>query len=260
VTPAIAGHVALIQASLSGTDDLPKVVALLDLARLMSPGTLVEEAALRREIGLVAQMDNFDKFLALSRQYLDRFRNSIYADNFVEVLAGAAVQLAVAPDPARFARLDPLISQLRPEVQCRLLLQIARTATLKAATRVARGASERAEALAQPGTADQARARLYGAAALVATDDYERGVEKLRSVEQAALPAKDAELRDAVSAVAKRLRNWPDAATAGAAAGASPGALAVRAPSAPPLPAAATIDSAERAVATAEALLRGAPQ
>ena len=48
------------------------------------PGTLVEEAALRREIFLAGQIDNADRFETLAIQYLRRFRHSIYAGNFRE--------------------------------------------------------------------------------------------------------------------------------------------------------------------------------
>ena len=48
----------------------------------MMPGTLVEEAALRREIFVAGQLDDFDKFETLAMQYFRRFRHSIYAGNF----------------------------------------------------------------------------------------------------------------------------------------------------------------------------------
>jgi chemotaxis protein MotC len=259
LAPSLAGHVALIQASLSRPDDAPKVIALLDVARLMSPGTLVEEAALRRELVLVAKIEDFDKFLSLARQYLDRFRQSIYMDNFVDVFAVGALQLGLTRDGARLARLEPVVDQLQPDVRRRLYLQIARAAAIKGAIVVARRAAERAAEIAEPGTADAARARLYAAAALIATDDFESGVERLRSVEQAPLAPRDAELRQAVSGLAKRLRAWPEGPGPNATA-AQPGPLGPPPATARPLATAATIASAERAAASAAALLQGAPR
>lgn len=257
LSPSLAGHVALIQASLSGSDDVPKVIGLLDIARLTSPGTLVEEAALRRELVLVAQLEDFEKFLSLARQYLDRFRQSIYMDNFIEVFAGGAVQLGLTPDGARFARLDPVVAQLRPDVRRRLYLQIARAAAIKGSIVVARRAAERAAEVAEPGTTDAARARLYAAAAMIATEEFDAGLEKLRSVEQAALAPRDAELRLAVAGIAKRLRVWPEPGAANAAPS-QPGPLGPPPATARPLAAAATIAAAERANASAAALLQGA--
>src|ERR1700677_1798386 len=45
----LAGQLAFVQSVLKTNQDPKRAIALLDLARLMSPGGLVEEAALRRE-------------------------------------------------------------------------------------------------------------------------------------------------------------------------------------------------------------------
>ncbi|KTS24746.1 chemotaxis protein MotC, partial [Methylobacterium indicum] len=53
--PGLAGQLALTQAAVTVREAPRKAIELLDLARLLAPGTLVEEGALRREIFIHAQ-------------------------------------------------------------------------------------------------------------------------------------------------------------------------------------------------------------
>ena len=47
---SIAGHVALVRAELATKKDPDKALALVSEARLLAPGTMIEEAALRHEV------------------------------------------------------------------------------------------------------------------------------------------------------------------------------------------------------------------
>ena len=60
-------------------------VELLDWARLLSPGGLVEEAALRREIALLAGAKDVARVAMLTRQYVTRFAASLYAADFLPI-------------------------------------------------------------------------------------------------------------------------------------------------------------------------------
>ena len=64
----LGGHLALVMATLYADKDPARAGAMLDMARLLVPGTLVEEAALRRQIFLLADTASLEKFTALSRQ------------------------------------------------------------------------------------------------------------------------------------------------------------------------------------------------
>src|SRR5262245_57116786 len=105
----VAGQLALIQSDLASKAERKKAKALLDDARLLAPGTLVEEAALRRQIVLMSDMGDFAEFSQLTSQYLRRFRNSIYADGFrrqlVVILAAQLSKLGVE-----------ILTQLKPEL------------------------------------------------------------------------------------------------------------------------------------------------
>src|SRR5262249_9191434 len=76
------GPGGLVQGALLASADASVAIERLDDARLLLPGTLVEEAALRREILLVGQAGDFDKFEFLTQSYIRRYRHSVYAGDF----------------------------------------------------------------------------------------------------------------------------------------------------------------------------------
>ena len=85
--PGMAGHVAYVQGELAARKEPAKALVHLDEARLLSPGTIVEEAALRRQIALLAAAGSADRYEALATQYLRRFPNSVYAGGFRQQFA-----------------------------------------------------------------------------------------------------------------------------------------------------------------------------
>ena len=105
----LAGQLALTQSALVVREAPARSLELLDLARLLAPGTLVEEGALRRQIFVVAQGGDATRFEALSIQYLRRFRRSVYAGNFRQRFAAALTRLDFDSDRTRIARLERML-------------------------------------------------------------------------------------------------------------------------------------------------------
>jgi chemotaxis protein MotC len=235
--PSLGGPVALVQSALIVRQDVTAAMAFLDEARLLMPGTLVEEAALRREIFLAGQIDNIDKFEALAFQYIRRFRHSIYAGNFREHLAVALTRFSFAQNTSMFSRVQRILEQLDPASRRNLYLMVARTAVLRGKTDMARLAAEQAAAASRDGSPDSDRARLYRAITSVLGESYEDGMRDLARIDRKRLSARDAELLDATQRLAGQVRKWPD--------GAAPGQRTA-APSEPPPPT-ARIDTASAA-------------
>jgi len=208
--PSLGGPVALVQSALVVRQDVSNAMALLDEARLLMPGTLVEEAALRREIFLAGQIDNADKFEKLAVQYVRRFRHSIYAGNFREHLAVALTRFSFAQNTGMFSRVQGVLGQLDPASRRTLYLMVARTALLRGKTDMARLAAEQAASASRAGTVDGERARLYRAISLVLGDGYEDGLRDLSSIDKARLPARDVELLDTTRRLAGQMRKWPE--------------------------------------------------
>ncbi|MDX7953998.1 chemotaxis protein MotC [Lichenihabitans sp. Uapishka_5] len=201
VPNALGGHLALVKASLVVGRDPAKADKLLDLARLLMPGTLVEEAALRRQIFLLADSNQLDKVTLLSRQYLHRFRTSVYAENFRERFAVAVLRFAAAGDTPQLTKFDAVIKEMRPDEARRFYLAMAKAAITNGRTATARMAADKAKALAVAGSPDAARADLYTAAALVASDRVDDGMTRLTLMNPAQLGPDDVKLRQAALSV-----------------------------------------------------------
>lgn len=200
--PTLAGQVALVQAGLIAREDINRAIRLLDIARLLMPGTLVEEASLRREVFLVGQTGNLDRFEFLSRQYLRRFGTSIYAEDFRQRFATAVARLSLDDAPDRFPRLEAILKSSDPENQRALFLQMAQAAAVHGRIATARSAARDAAELAPIGSGDAMRAALYDAAAAVADDDIGAVQAQLHGINRRQLGRRDGDLLQAAMAVA----------------------------------------------------------
>ena len=210
----IGAEIALAQSALVAQDDSKAAIELLDEVRLLMPGTLVEEAALRREIFLAGQVDDFDKFEALAMRYFRRFRHSIYAGNFRQRFALAVARFSLAQQADRFPRLIAMLDHLDRASQRTLYLLIARTALVRGKIEMTDLAAERVLALTEEGSPERERARFYRAAARVFTEANEKALLDLQKIEVGRLPERDAELRTAVLMLGRDVRKALPAASA----------------------------------------------
>ena len=88
-----------MQASLE-RDAPDRANALFDRARLLSPGGLIEETALRRQIRLAEERLDGPRYVRLASQYARRFSRSVYAGSFRERAPQTLAALALAsPEP-----------------------------------------------------------------------------------------------------------------------------------------------------------------
>ena len=220
---ALGGHLALVEATLLAGKDKAKAAKLLNLARLLVPGTLVEEAALRRQIFLDNEPAALANFVFLSREYIHRFKGSIYAENFKRHFTATALHFAGSGDVAELAMLDAVITELPPDEQSALYLSVAKAAIVQGRTAAARFAAERAAATAKATTRDTTRAQLYIDAAMIVSEDVAKGVAALEAADRSRLSPEDADLRDAALAVARAVTT-PVPETKGGASGATPAA------------------------------------
>jgi len=215
--PGLGGQLALVQSALIVREDPAKSVQLLDYVRLQLPGTLVEEAALRRAIFVVGQMGDTRKFDALSRQYLRRFRRSVYSGNFRQRFAAALTRLEFARDHNQFPRLVAILDELEPDGQRELYLLVARAAINEGQTRTAILAADKAYELSASDKVSVERARLYrAAAAIVKPNGFEHSTAELRRIDRTVLPPDDSALLDAALSMAEHIRSSPDNQRGGA--------------------------------------------
>lgn len=252
--PNLGAHVALVQSALLAAKDARKAIALLGDARLMAPGTLVEDAALRRQTFAVADTGDVDAFDALASHYMRRFAHSIYAGGFRDQFAVEVASERYGQSQERLAKLEAMLERLDVAVRRQCYLLIAHQAVIKGRVELARLVTRRAVALASADSIEAARAKVYEAAILIVTDDYDRGLEALRRIERSKLEERDAELADVAMAVASEVRRPAEpgetipAADAGKNDGTTPAADTLK-----------SVERAQQALARVDALLSGVP-
>jgi chemotaxis protein MotC len=212
----LAGQVAFAHSVLETKRDPRTATELLDWSRLLAPGGLVEEAALRREITLLAEAKDVRRVAMLTRQYSTRFAASLYAADFFRELAGAIARLGLADDPANYQLLSNAAAALPPDGRQDFLLALAKSAVVYARFDAAAGAATEALRGARADTSDAVRARLYLAASQIFSDGYDAAAADLQSLAASKLDRTDAHLLAAARRVAAELRIPPDAAVVNA--------------------------------------------
>ncbi|WP_414833016.1 hypothetical protein [Afifella sp. YEN Y35] len=212
-------QVAIAQAALVVSEDPVRASALLDEARLLAPGTLAEEAALRREILVVAELQQVEKFALLSRQYLQRFRHSVYAGNFRQRFATALTRMKFVDNPEELPRLDDILSDMEPAARQELYLIIARAAVVQAKAPIARFAADRVLAMADLSDTAKEQAHLYRAAvSVVGVETFDGASAALKKIDRNLLEEADRDLLDVVLGIADSIRRAPQVTLADVAA------------------------------------------
>ena len=197
---SMAGQVAIAQSALAVKSDPAKAMQFLSIARLLAPGTLVEEAAIRRQLLVADRQRDEAEVRSLARQYLDRFRHSVYAGNFRVRFAAALSHMSLDTE-ARFAELDDMLAMVEPESRCDLYLTVALASAINGHAAAAKLAAERASGLALAGSVQEARAKLYHAAALATMPELAaKGAAEIAGLNRSLLSPPDQALYDTVHA------------------------------------------------------------
>jgi len=207
----LAGEVAFARSVLETRRDAKAAVELLDWARLVAPGGLVEEAALRREIVLLAEAKDAPRTAMLTRQYSTRFAASLFAAGFFRDLATAIARFGLADDPDNYQRLSRAVASLPPDNRRDFLLTLAKSAVVNGRFDAAAAAATEALEGAGADSPEVMRARLYLAASRMFSDAYDAAAADLRTIIASRLDRADANLLAAVRRVAAVLRIAPDA-------------------------------------------------
>ncbi|RUX31490.1 chemotaxis protein MotC [Mesorhizobium sp. M7A.F.Ca.US.011.01.1.1] len=198
--PDLGAFLALVKGSLLAGDQPATALRLLDEARLLSPGTLVEEAALRRSVGLAVAQGNAARFALASTQYVERYLYSPYASQFADSFVSGVITLhmSISQD-----KLGDITSMMDPEREKVIYLRIARRAAIDGLNDLSAFASARAEQ-GRDGNANQddPRALLYASLSTVTSGTIEDVRAKLGKIDRSRLSEGDRALLDAAQAIA----------------------------------------------------------
>jgi len=205
----LAGQVAFARSVLETKRDPKTAISLLDWARLVAPGTLVEEAALRREIAVVAESGDAPRVAMLTRQYATRYPDSLYAEDFFRELARLIARYGLADEPANYLLLSGAAAELPADSRRAFLLNIAKAAVVNGRFDAASAAANEALKSARPGSPAADRARLYLDAGRILSDGYDAAASDLGGLSASELDRSDAGLLASVRSVAAQLRTPP---------------------------------------------------
>jgi chemotaxis protein MotC len=213
LSPTLGGHLALVQGGLLIGSNNARASALFDLARLLMPGSLVEEAALRREISIVDAARDPDKFLLLGRRYAAQYSGSPFVKNFWDEVSAGTVRMALSVEEGRLIEAEELFRAMNPAARFEVYLTIARRAILNARIALAVSQTKKAAPLAQTPPA-RIRLKLYEAIIAAISGNVEQGAADLQHFDSKSLSRADAELRDIVASTMKRLLESSDEVSA----------------------------------------------
>ncbi|PPD45591.1 MAG: hypothetical protein CTY15_04205 [Methylocystis sp.] len=128
--PVLGGHLALVQGGWMIGSDKARAADLFDLAILLMPVSLVEEAALRREIALLDPGVEGAKLVRLAHRYASRYLASPFAPQFWEIFKRIAPALFQKVEEPLRSRIESVIEKATPNERIDLRLALCREAIL----------------------------------------------------------------------------------------------------------------------------------
>ncbi|MBO3758356.1 chemotaxis protein [Ciceribacter sp. L1K23] len=204
----IAPYLALVAGNVTITQDPAAALKFYDLARLTAPGTIVEEAALRRSISVATDAKMVDKAFSYATRYARRFLHSPYASQFADLFVKLSVDYYEQLNrDDLLATLDLLDADRRREIY----LRIARQAAIVGKNDLARSAAVEAKKLSgQESDPLGALADLYGGLADLPTSEVGAVVERISQIPDSMLTESDRVLKSAAEAVGREVLRAPD--------------------------------------------------
>ena len=212
----VGPYLALVSANSVMRKDPALALTYFDWARLVAPGTIVEEAALRRSIYIASEADWIDRSMAYSNRYARRYLRSPYASQFADLFVKLAVDHfeAIKEDD-----ILEILSFMDVPRQREVYLRMARLAAISGKNKLASLAAERAQALSGDGeSVPKVLADLYSGLASVPSGDVAAAMESIVAIPDDKLSAKDRALKAAARAVAEEVLRVPEATAAEAEA------------------------------------------
>ena len=128
--PLLAGHLALVQGGALVGRDNPRAIASLDLARLLMPTSLVEEAAIRREMRALNPERDREKIISLAQAYAAKYRASPYARNFIADVRAIIFGPVIKADPSFVSKVNATIDIAPAPERLDIYLALCRSALL----------------------------------------------------------------------------------------------------------------------------------
>ena len=185
------------------------------------PSSLVEEAALRRELSIVDVAQDTSKFLVLGRRYVAQYSKSPFSRNFWDEVRAATLRAAVNGDAPRLGEFRAMLKGASPMLRFETHMGVARHAILSGRVALATTETQYAGPLADSPAA-RARVELYRAALAGLAGDFETAEAEFQKIDPRILPSAEVEVRNIVIAAINRLQGASDGVSSAAPAAPKP--------------------------------------
>jgi chemotaxis protein MotC len=199
----LGAYLALIKGSVAAADDSAAALKLFDEARLLGPGSLVEEAALRRSIMIALKMRDAGLFLGYSEKYVRRFLHSPYASQFADAFVIGVVEMH---DSMGLDKIAATLNEMDAERRKSIYLRLARKSAIDGLASLTAFAARMAGIRDDPRSkTTDPRVLLYSSIASVASGSAGAVAAQLAAIDRDHLSESDQQLLDAARAVAEKV-------------------------------------------------------
>lgn len=203
----IGPYLALVAGNVTLTKDPAGALKFYDWARLTAPGTIVEEAALRRSLAVAVDAKIVDKASLYANGYARRFLYSPYASQFADLFVSFVVEHY---DVLKPEDIEATLGYMDVDRRREVYLRVAREAAIAGRKDLATMAVEQAKRLSGSEEGADALANLYGSLVGVPTENVDDAMAVLMRIPDEALSPRDRALRQAAETVAKEVLRKPE--------------------------------------------------
>jgi len=205
LAPSLAGHVALIKAVITSQSSARDALGLCREAILLSPGTHIEEAALRLMISIAISTGDASTVERAHNRHLLRFPNSLYAHD-IDARVSGIVAASAGAGAGKLRAMDELPKLIPPPRRRAFLARLADSALRAGKARMAIHAARlaRLPPHSSPASNTESTATLLAieGAALILTEERDDGLRRLNEAQDAGPTAEAAALIAAAQGVA----------------------------------------------------------
>jgi chemotaxis protein MotC len=207
VAPELGAFLALVKASITTADNAAVASKLFDQARLLGPGTLVEEAALRRSLSLAATLGDAERFQRSSSQYVRRYLRSPYASQFAGAFVDGIIVLHATID---LNAIEAIVAGMDADQQKFIYLRLARRSAIDGLSELSAFASRNAELAGdEEKSRSDPRAELYSNLATMTKETVGDVLARLKAIDRNRLSENDRRLLEAAEAIAAEMTSMP---------------------------------------------------
>lgn len=203
----IGAYVTLVTANAEAQYHPKEALSHYDWVRLLAPGSILEESALRRSIDLAVRLKRVDRGIEYARDYARRFIHSPYAGQYADLLVRLIVDNT---DTITEATVADVLWGMDDKRQAEIYLRVARAAALAGKFELARASATRAGQLSTGGNPEAVvLADFYKSVANVPSAIVHAAHDSIEAVPTGRLSARDQALKQAALSVAQQVTEAP---------------------------------------------------